>query len=89
MKLTPVDIFIRNRRRQRSAIFGGGNYAFFAVRTIVGMYNYVQPIVATILAVAIGVGRFGWREMLSMALVFGGVYIVNRAKNFERARGNK
>ena len=57
--------------------------------TIVGMYNYVQPIVATVLAVAIGVGRFGWREMLSMALVFGGVYIVNRAKNFERARGNK
>ena len=57
--------------------------------TIVGMYNYVQPIVATILAVAIGVGRFGWREMLSMALVFGGVYIVNRAKNFERAKQNQ
>ena len=57
--------------------------------TIVGMYNYVQPIVATILAVAIGVGRFGWREMLSRALVFGGVYIVNRAKNFERAKQNQ
>ena len=53
------------------------------------MYNYVQPIVATILAVAMGVGRFGWRELLSMALVFGGVYIVNQAKNFERAKGNK
>ena len=57
--------------------------------TIVGMYNYVQPIVATILAVAMGVGRLGWRELLSMALVFGGVYIVNQAKNFERAKGNK
>ena len=57
--------------------------------TIVGMYHYVQPIVATILAVAMGVGRFGWRELLSMALVFGGVYIVNQAKNFERAKGNK
>ena len=57
--------------------------------TIVGMYNYVQPIVATILAVAIGVGRFGWREMIAMVLVFGGVYIVNRAKNFERAKQNQ
>lgn len=57
--------------------------------TIVGMYNYVQPIVATILAVAIGVGRFGWRELLSMALVFGGVYIVNQAKNFERIGRNR
>ena len=53
------------------------------------MYNYVQPIVATILAVTIGVGRFGWREFLSMALVFGGVYIVNRAKNFERVKQNQ
>ena len=57
--------------------------------TIVGMYNYVQPIVATILAVALGVGRFGWRELISMALVFGGVYIVNQAKNFERTGRNR
>ena len=57
--------------------------------TIVGMYNYVQPIVATILAVAIGVGRFGWRELISMALVFGGVYIVNQTKNFERTGRNR
>lgn len=71
------------------------SYVFFTygqkilTPTIVGMYNYVQPIVATILAVAIGVGRFGWREFLSMILVFGGVYIVNRAKNFERAKQNQ
>lgn len=57
--------------------------------TIVGMYNYVQPIVATILAVAMGVGSFGWRELTAMLLVFGGVYIVNRAKNFEPTGKNR
>ena len=55
--------------------------------TIVGMYNYVQPVVASILAVMMGVGMFGLRELIAMALVFGGVYIVNRAKNLERGMG--
>jgi drug/metabolite transporter (DMT)-like permease len=48
------------------------------------MYNYVQPIVATILAVAMGVGVFGWREGVAMVLVFAGVYIVNNAKKIAR-----
>lgn len=69
-------------------VFGGtyAAYIFFTygqqllTPTVVGMYNYVQPIVATILAVAMGVGLFGWREGVAMVLVFVGVYIVNNAK---------
>lgn len=70
-------------------VFGGTfvSYVFFTggqklLRpTVVSMYNYVQPIVATVLSVAMGVGSFGWGKLLSMAMVFGGVYIVTHAKN--------
>lgn len=49
--------------------------------TVVSMYNYVQPIVATVLSVAMGVGTFGVGKVISMAMVFAGVYIVTHAKN--------
>lgn len=70
-------------------VFGGTfvSYIFFTggqklLRpTVVSMYNYVQPIVATVLSVAMGVGTFGLGKLVSMAMVFGGVYIVTHAKN--------
>lgn len=70
-------------------VFGGTfvSYIFFTggqklLRpTVVSMYNYVQPIVATVLSVAMGVGTFGVGKVVSMAMVFVGVYIVTHAKN--------
>lgn len=70
-------------------VFGGTfvSYIFFTggqklLRpTVVSMYNYVQPIVATVLSVAMGVGSFGVGKVTSMAMVFAGVYIVTHAKN--------
>lgn len=70
-------------------VFGGTfvSYIFFTggqklLRpTVVSMYNYVQPIVATVLSVAMGVGTFGVGKVISMAMVFAGVYIVTHAKN--------
>lgn len=70
-------------------VFGGTfvSYIFFTggqklLRpTVVSMYNYVQPIVATVLSVAMGVGSFGVGKVISMAMVFVGVYIVTHAKN--------
>lgn len=70
-------------------VFGGTfvSYIFFTdgqklLRpTEVSMYNYVQPIVATVLSVAMGVGTFGVGKVISMAMVFAGVYIVTHAKN--------
>lgn len=70
-------------------VFGGTfvSYIFFTggqklLRPmVVSMYNYVQPIVATVLSVAMGVGTFGVGKVISMAMVFAGVYIVTHAKN--------
>lgn len=44
--------------------------------TVAGMYNYVQPIVASIVAVCWGMDSFNWIKVLSVLLIFGGVYLV-------------
>ena len=44
----------------------------------VSMYNYVQPVVATIVAIAIGQDSFNIIKLLAAALVFFGVYLVIR-----------
>ncbi|NLZ94963.1 MAG: DMT family transporter [Bacteroidales bacterium] len=49
--------------------------------TVASMYNNVQPIVATIAAAIIGVDAFGLLKGLAIALVFIGVFIVNRSKS--------
>ncbi len=46
--------------------------------TVVCVYNYLQPVVAAIIAVIIGVGEFGWLKLAATALIFIGVYFVNR-----------
>ena len=52
--------------------------------TIVSMYNYIQPVVATIVAVLIGMGTFGWIKALASALIFVGVYVVTQSKSREQ-----
>ncbi len=49
--------------------------------TIVSMYNYVQPIVASIVTVALGMDVFGWQKGIAIGLVFLGVYIVTHSKS--------
>ena len=44
------------------------------------MYNNVQPIVATIAAAIMGIDTFGPLKGIAIALVFMGVFIVNRSK---------
>lgn len=48
--------------------------------TVASMYNNVQPIVATIAAAIIGVDAFGLLKGMAIALIFVGVYIVNKSK---------
>ena len=48
--------------------------------TVASMYNNVQPIVATIAAAIMGIDAFGLLKGVAIALVFMGVYIVNRSK---------
>lgn len=52
--------------------------------TIVGMYNYVQPVVATIISVSLGLDRFTPVKILAVALIFGGVFLVTRSRSREQ-----
>ncbi|MDE6041219.1 MAG: DMT family transporter [Muribaculaceae bacterium] len=51
--------------------------------TVVGMYNYVQPIVATITGVLLGLDRFTLVKTIAIVLIFSGVWLVtiSRARN--------
>ena len=48
--------------------------------TVASMYNNLQPIVATIAAAIMGIDAFGPLKGMAIALVFIGVYIVNKSK---------
>ncbi len=52
--------------------------------TVVSMYNYVQPIVASAVAVWWGMDTFGVLKCLAVVLVFGGVYMVTQSKSREQ-----
>ena len=49
--------------------------------TTLSMYNYVQPIVASLIAILIGMDRLGYEQIISSVLVFSGVYIVTQSKS--------
>lgn len=49
--------------------------------TVTAMYNYVQPIVATIVAIAAGMGRFTIANAIAIVLVFTGVFLVTKSKS--------
>lgn len=49
--------------------------------TVAVMYNYAQPIVASAVAVTMGMDTFGLLKILAIALVFGGVYMVTQSKS--------
>lgn len=70
-------------------VLGGSFLAYLCIMTaqkllrptVVSMYNYMQPIVATIAAIIMGIGSFGWQKGVAIVLVFLGVYIVTKSKS--------
>lgn len=48
--------------------------------TLVGMYNYVQPIMASLIGVYLGLDRFTTTKALAVALIFSGVWLVTISK---------
>lgn len=58
--------------------------------TVAGMYNYVQPVVACIIAICWGMDSFNWVKGIAVALIFSGVYLVTMSRsrkeveNYER-----
>ena len=49
--------------------------------TLVAMYNYVQPVVAVLFSVALGLDRFGFVKAAAAMLVFTGVWMVTQSKS--------
>lgn len=49
--------------------------------TTLSMYNYIQPLVASLIALAVGLDTFGWTKTAAAILVFLGVYIVTQSKS--------
>ena len=46
-----------------------------------GMYNYIQPLVACIVAVCWGMDSFNLTKIIAVVLIFGGVYLVTSSRS--------
>lgn len=57
--------------------------------TVVGMYNYVQPVVAMCVGIWLGLDNFTPVKAVAVALIFGGVYLVtiSRARQVSADKG--
>ena len=49
--------------------------------TVVAIYNYVQPLVAVSVSLAMGIGVVKWSQGLAVVLVFTGVWMVTKSKS--------
>lgn len=49
--------------------------------TVVSMYNYVQPVVAVLFTVALGLDSFGFTKAGAALCVFAGVWLVTKSKS--------
>ena len=49
--------------------------------TTVSMYNYLQPVITSIMAISIGQDVFTWNKPLAAVLIFAGVYLVITSKS--------
>ena len=48
--------------------------------TLVSMYSYMQPIIAIVISIYIGMDTLTWQKVLAAIMVFGGVIIVSYSK---------
>jgi len=61
------------------------NFALKSVSaTVVSYYSYLQPFIASVMAVTIGQGSITIPKILAALLIFSGVYIVNRSNSSDR-----
>lgn len=49
--------------------------------TMAGMYNYIQPLVACIIAVCWGMDSFNFIKGMAVIFIFGGVYLVTSSRS--------
>lgn len=71
-------------RKAAACIFVGAAGALTLIlsgQQVATMYNYVQPIIASVITVLVGLDTFGLMKSIAVALVFLGVFIVTRSKS--------
>lgn len=51
--------------------------------TTISMYNNMQPLIASGVAIYMGMDRFTWEKLIAGILIFGGVYLVTVSKSKE------
>ncbi|HXH19874.1 MAG TPA: DMT family transporter [Chitinophagales bacterium] len=51
--------------------------------SLVGIYIYSQPVIASAIALAFGKDELTWVKVLASALIFSGVYLVSSSQKFE------
>ncbi|MBO4935879.1 MAG: EamA family transporter [Alistipes sp.] len=56
--------------------------------TLVSMYSYVQPIIAIVVSICIGMDTLSWQKVAAAITVFSGVIIVSRSKQRDTANQN-
>ena len=49
--------------------------------TLVSMYSYVQPIIAIVISISIGMDVLTWQKVLAAIMVFSGVVVVSYSKS--------
>lgn len=48
--------------------------------TLVSMYSYIQPIIATIISIILCMDILTWQKLIAALMVFAGVFIVSRSR---------
>ena len=48
--------------------------------TVISLYGYLQPIIATVMGIATGMDRLTWQKVVAAVLVFTGVILVNKSR---------
>ena len=54
--------------------------------TLVSMYSYLQPIIAAAISISMGLDTLSCQKALAVALVFAGVYVVNRSRSLAQTK---
>ena len=48
--------------------------------TVVSLYAYLQPLIATVMSIYLGMDRLSWQKVVAAILVFTGVILVNKSR---------
>ena len=48
--------------------------------TLVSMYSYIQPIIATVISIILAMDILTWQKVLAAFMVFAGVFVVSRSR---------